>query len=83
MENLTTTCSTAGEEHFLELFCVQRGVPHDRVFEELSVLLGCIRDLTYRAEVEKDLPSLTSIRYLSSLAKALINDIELARHRSG
>lgn len=83
MENLTTTCSTAGEERFLELFYVQRGVPYDRVFEELSVLLGCIRDLTYRAEVEKDLPSLTSVRYLSSLAKALINDIELARHRSG
>jgi len=78
-----TTCSTVGEERFLELFCVRRGVPYDRVFEELSVLLGCIRDLTYRAEVEKDLPSLTSIRYLSSLAKALINDIELARHRNG
>jgi hypothetical protein len=53
MENLTTACSTAGEERFLELFCVQRGVPYDRVFEELSVLLGCIRDLTYRAEVER------------------------------
>ncbi|WP_434773273.1 DUF3077 domain-containing protein [Pseudomonas entomophila] len=83
MDNLTLTCSTAGEEDFLDLFRVQRGVPYDRVFEELSVLLGCIRDLTYKAEVEKDLPSLTSVRYLSSFAKALINDIELARHRSG
>ncbi len=74
-------CMTVGEETFLELFRIQPGVPFDRAFDELSVLLGCIRHLTSEGEMEKDLQAISAARYLSALAKALINDMESARQR--
>lgn len=56
MNGLTITCSTACGKGSLKLSCVRRRVPLDRIFEELSVLLGCIRDLAYGAEVEEVCP---------------------------
>ncbi|CAG8864670.1 hypothetical protein PS627_01147 [Pseudomonas fluorescens] len=82
MTNAAITCTTVGETNFLELFCIQPGIPFDRAFEELSVLLGCIRHLTFEAEMEKDAIAISSAHYLSAFAKALINDMELARQRS-
>ncbi|HKS14913.1 MAG TPA: DUF3077 domain-containing protein [Pseudomonas sp.] len=75
------TCPTAGQEAFLELYRIQPGIPFDRAFDELSMLVGCIRHLTCEAEMEKDAVSLSAARYLSAFAKALINDMEIARQQ--
>jgi hypothetical protein len=81
MNNVAIARTTAGKETFLELFRIQPGIPFDRAFDELSVLLGCIRHLTFEAEMEKDAIALSAAHYLSAFAKALINDMELARQR--
>ena len=82
MNNVAIAHTTAGKETFLELFRIQPGIPFDRAFDELSVLLGCIRHLTFEAEMEKDAIVLSAAHYLSAFAKALINDMELARQRN-
>ena len=43
MSNHLKTHTTAGVETFLELFRIEPGIPLDHAFDELSVLLGCIR----------------------------------------
>ncbi|MDF2490029.1 MAG: hypothetical protein K0S77_2651 [Pseudomonas sp.] len=82
MNNVAIAHTTAGKETFLELFRIQPGIPFDRAFDELSMLLGCIRHLTFEAEMEKDRIALSAAHYLSAFAKALINDMELARQRN-
>ncbi|MCO7516781.1 DUF3077 domain-containing protein [Pseudomonas guariconensis] len=82
MSNDPKACTTAGVETFLELFRVQPGVPLDRALDELSMLLGCIRHLTTEAEMEGDLLAGSAARVLSSMAKALINDVELGMNRA-
>ncbi|ANY90000.1 MULTISPECIES: DUF3077 domain-containing protein [Pseudomonas] len=72
--------STAGVETF-DLFRMQPDVPFDRAFEELSVLLGCIRHLTVEAEMENDRIAGSAARILSTFAKAIINDMETGMNR--
>ena len=52
MTNHLTSRSTAGVEKFLELYRVEPGVPLDLAFDELSVLIGCIKHLNEEAEME-------------------------------
>lgn len=72
--------TTAGVEQ-TDLFTVRPGIPLAQAFDELSVLLGCIRHLTDEAEMEGDLQAGSAARILSSLAKALINDMESGINR--
>ena len=74
---------TAGRTVCLDLFKVEPGVSFEDAFSELSVLLGCIRHLTCEAEMEGDLLAGSSARFLSAMAKALIDDMEVGLNRSG
>lgn len=76
MSDDAKTCITAGVETFSTLFQVRPDVPFDHAFEELSVLLGCIRHLTRMAEMESDRLAGSAARILSAFAKALISDME-------
>lgn len=53
----------------------------DHAFEELSVLLGCIRHLTFEAEMENDRQAGSAARILSAFAKELVNDMERGRSK--
>ncbi|HKS11586.1 MAG TPA: DUF3077 domain-containing protein [Pseudomonas sp.] len=81
MSDETNGATTAGGETFLELFQIRPDIPFDHAFEELSVLLGCIRHLTREAEMEGDRQAGSAARILSDFAKALINDMERGRSR--
>ncbi|CAG8870088.1 hypothetical protein PS627_03844 [Pseudomonas fluorescens] len=76
MSDETRTSTTAGGEPFSELFQIRPDIAFDHAFQELSVLLGCIRHLTEEAEMENDRQAGTAARLLSAFAKALINDME-------
>ncbi|MFV3406885.1 DUF3077 domain-containing protein [Pseudomonas sp. NY15463] len=76
------SCTTMGNETCLELFRVQPGIPMERVLDEISVLLGCIRHLSTEAEMEGDLLAGSAARILSDMAKALINDLERGMNRA-
>ena len=69
--------TTVGAEKFLELYRVEPGVPLDLAFDELSVLIGCIKHLNEEAEMEGDKIAGSAERILSAMAKALINDMEM------
>ncbi len=73
--------NTAGRTHCLELYSIRPGIPFQHAFDELSVLLGCIRHLTCEAEMESDLLAGSSARILSAMAKALTDDMELGMGR--
>ncbi|MCO6690886.1 DUF3077 domain-containing protein [Pseudomonas shirazica] len=79
---------TAGLETFLEagnptldLLRVQPGIPIDDAYEHVSVLLGYIKHLVREGDMEDDHKLLGSADYLLAMAKALMNDIELARNK--
>ncbi|WP_194792278.1 DUF3077 domain-containing protein [Pseudomonas sp. UFMG81] len=73
--------TTAGVTPSLELYRIQPGIPFQHAFDELSVLLGCIRHLTTEAEMEGDLVAGSSARILSALAKTLIDEMETSLPR--
>ncbi|HEK1769217.1 TPA: DUF3077 domain-containing protein [Pseudomonas putida] len=72
--------TTAGVATFLEMFRVQPGVPYERAIEEISVLVGCTRDLSDQFTGEANPAAITALHYLSALAKALLNDLEVSRN---
>ncbi len=76
MTEPSTHGSTTGTTTCLELFRIQPEIPLQHAFDELSVLLGCIRHLTREAEMEGDLIAGGTARILSAMAKALIDDME-------
>lgn len=80
--------TTIGVETFLEvgnppidLLRVQPGIPIEDAYEQVSVLLGYIKHLVREGDMEDDHKLLGAADYLSALAKALMNDIEMARNR--
>ncbi|EJN40143.1 hypothetical protein PMI38_00311 [Pseudomonas sp. GM84] len=80
--------TTVGVETFLDagfppvgLLRVQPGIPIDDAYEHVSVLLGYIKHLVREGDVEDDHKLLGAADYLSVLAKALMNDIEMAKNR--
>ncbi|BBH48526.1 DUF3077 domain-containing protein [Pseudomonas sp. KU43P] len=88
MTGKTTTLLTAGAETFLEvgnppidLLRVQPGIPLDDAYEQVSILLGYIKHLVREGDMEDDHKLLGAADYLSALAKALMNDIEMAKNR--
>ncbi|ATP48599.1 DUF3077 domain-containing protein [Pseudomonas kermanshahensis] len=83
MSNHLKSHTTAGVETFLELFRIEPGIPLDHAFDELSVLLGCIRHLSEEAEMEGNKVAGSAARILSAMAKALINDMEMGLNRGG
>lgn len=73
--------TNVGAEKFLELYRIEPGVPLDVAFDELSVLIGCIKHLNEEAEMEGDKIAGSAARILSAMAKALINDMEMGLNR--
>ncbi|WP_412481601.1 DUF3077 domain-containing protein [Pseudomonas asiatica] len=73
--------TTVGAEKFFELYRIEPGVPLDLAFDELSVLIGCIKHLNEEAEMEGDKIAGSAARILSAMAKALINDMEMGLNR--
>ncbi|MBF8742941.1 DUF3077 domain-containing protein [Pseudomonas guariconensis] len=72
---------TAGVQTCLDLYRIQPGIPFQQAFDELSVLLGCIRHLACEAEMEGDRIAGSTTRILSAMAKALIDDMEIGMSR--
>lgn len=79
---------TAGIETFLEagnptlnLLRVQPGIPVDDAYEHVSVLLGYCKHLVREGDMEDDHKMLGAADYLLATAKALMNDIEIAKNR--
>ena len=79
---------TAGVATLLEagplsqpLLRVLPGVPADAAYEQVSILLGYITHLIREGDAEDDHKLLGAADYLSTLAKALVNDLEIARNR--
>jgi len=88
MADETKSTATIGAETFLEvgnppidLLRVQPGIPIDDAYEQVSVLLGYIKHLVREGDIEDDHKLLGAADYLSALAKALMNDIEMAKNR--
>ena len=80
--------TTAGLATFLDvgnpalnLLRVQPGIPTDVAYEQVSVLLGSIQHLVREGDMDDDHKLLGAADYLSVLAKALMDDIELAKNR--
>ncbi|MFP3865545.1 DUF3077 domain-containing protein [Pseudomonas capeferrum] len=65
----------------LNLLRVQPGIPIDVAYEQVSVLLGYIKHLVREGDMDDDHKLLGAADYLSVLAKALMDDIELAKNR--
>ncbi len=79
---------TVGAETFCEtgqglshMFRVMPGVPFEDAYEQVSVLLGYIRHLVREGDMEDDHKLLGAADYLSAFAKAIMDDIEIARNR--
>lgn len=88
MADQTKPLTTIGVATFLDvgnpaidLLRVQPGVPIDDAYEQVSVLLGYIKHLVREGDMEDDHKLLGAADYLSALAKALMNDIEMAKNR--
>lgn len=56
-------------------------MPLDLAFDELSVLIGRIKDLNEEAEMEGDKIAGNAARILSAMAKALINHMDMDMNR--
>ena len=88
MDDEPKILTTVGVETFLDvgfppmdLLRVQPGIPIDDAYEQVSRLLGYIKHLVFEGDMEDDHKLLGAADYLSALAKALMNDIEMAKNR--
>jgi hypothetical protein len=86
-EERKTIC-TVGVETFLDvgnpprnLLRVQPGIPIDVAYDQVSILLGYIKHLVREGDMEDNHKLLGAADYLSMLAKALMNDVEIAKNR--
>ncbi|HDS1735760.1 MULTISPECIES: DUF3077 domain-containing protein [Pseudomonas] len=66
-------------EHSSHIFRVMPGVPFEYAYEQVSVLLGYIKHLVREGDMEDDHKFLGAADYLSAFAKAIMDDIEVAR----
>lgn len=62
-----------------DLFHVNRGIPCDYALEQASIVLKCAHRLILSGVLDEDGDSLWAAYYLSGFAKALIDDVGLAR----
>ncbi|MCP5688623.1 DUF3077 domain-containing protein, partial [Klebsiella pneumoniae] len=65
----------------VDLLRVQPGIPVDDAYEQVSILLGYIKHLVREGDMEDDHKLLGAADYLSAFAKAIMDDIEIARNR--
>lgn len=72
-------CELEGESR--HLFRVMPGIPFEQAYEQVSILLGYIRHLIHEGDLTDDHKLLGAADYLSGLAKAVMDDIEIARAR--
>jgi len=77
------TCTTVGKTLFVQgqgqpLFCIAPGIPCDYARERAAELMGCVRDMTLAGAIDGDPQLIWASHYLSALAKALLDDVELA-----
>ena len=74
---------TAGKVTFCKgeglqrLFRVEPGISSDYALEQASVLMGCVRELTFIGVMDNEGELVWAAHYLSSMAKALIDDVEM------
>ncbi|WP_312934219.1 DUF3077 domain-containing protein [Pseudomonas sp.] len=61
------------------LFRVIPGHDHDYLLEQASILMSCVYQLNREASLERDDKLIVAAYYLSGMAKALIEDIAMAR----
>ena len=59
------------------LFRVEPGVASDYALEQASVLMGCVRELTFIGVMDDEGTLIWAGHYLSSMAKALVDDVEM------
>ncbi|MBA1204441.1 DUF3077 domain-containing protein [Pseudomonas capeferrum] len=64
---------------FHRLFRVVPGHDLDYVLEQSSRLMGCVYKLTHEASLEHDDTLVLAAYYLSGMAKALTEDVAMAR----
>ncbi|WP_027907599.1 DUF3077 domain-containing protein [Pseudomonas taiwanensis] len=88
MSDQSKTAVTAGVATLIEvgnppvdLLRVVAGIPVDYAYDQVSVLLGYITHLVREGDAEDDHKLLGAADYLSALAKALMNDVEIARNK--
>lgn len=89
MSDASRPTLTAGVETFLrvgasplDLLRVQPGIPIDDAYEQVSVLLGYVKHLLREGDMEDDHKLLGAADYLANMAKAVMDDIEIAKNRS-
>ncbi|MCG3643126.1 DUF3077 domain-containing protein [Pseudomonas putida] len=87
--NTPKPITTAGVETFLaagnpslNLLRVEPGVPIDAAYEHVSILMGYIKHLVREGDMEDDHKFLGAADYLCDMAKALMNDIEIAKGKA-
>nr|WP_314493397.1 DUF3077 domain-containing protein [uncultured Pseudomonas sp.] len=78
--------ATVGVQHFSEtgktpylMFRIAPGVPVEYAYEHVSVLLGYINHLVPEGDLQDDHKLLGAANYLSAFAKAIVDDVEIAR----
>ena len=81
--------TTAGVETFLpagnpslNMLRVEPGIPVDAAYEHVSILMGYIKHLVREGDMEDDHKFLGAADYLCDMAKALMNDIEIAKNKA-
>ncbi|MFJ3074123.1 DUF3077 domain-containing protein [Pseudomonas sp. NPDC087029] len=70
-----------GEAHDQPLFQIAAGIPCQNAREQASELMGYVRDMTLTGVMENDQQLIWASHYLSALAKALLDDVELGMMR--
>ena len=76
-----TTFFYQGEGQTHPLFCIAPGIPCQSARDQASELMGYVRDMTIDGLMDNKPQLLWASRYLSALAKALMDDAELGMMR--
>lgn len=71
-----TFCKGLGSQR---LFRVEPGIASDYALEQASMLMGCVRELTFNGVMDNESNSVWAAHYLSSMAKALLDDVEIGQ----
>ncbi|VVP67794.1 hypothetical protein PS910_00258 [Pseudomonas fluorescens] len=75
-----TFCKGEGAQR---LFRVEPGIASDYALEQASMLMGCVRELTFIGVMDNESNSMWAAHYLSSMAKALVDDVEIGARDRG
>ena len=88
-DNRAKTATTPGTATFIrsnyppvDLFRITPGIPCDYALEQAAAILGCVHKLIHTGVMDEDNDVVMAAYYLSGLAKAIINDVELGVRKS-